>query len=452
VAVSGDTVVVGAPLEASNATGVNGNQGSNSAFDSGAAYVFVRSGTTWSQQAYLKASNTGIGDRFGAAVAVSGETVVIGAYQEDSNATGVNGNQSNNSVGNAGAAYVFVRSGTTWSQQAYLKASNTNPSDSFGYSVAVSGDTVVVGAHGEDSNATGVNGNQGDNSATESGAAYVFVRSGTTWSQQAYLKASNTGVEDNFGTSVAVSGDTVVVGAEGEDSNATGINGNRGDNSAAESGAAYVFVRSGTTWSQQAYLKASNTGADDAFGISVAVSGDTLVVGARFEARNATGVNGNQGDNSAPFSGAAYVFVRGGTTWRQQAYLKASNTGAGDDFGDDFGYRVAVSGDTVVVGAPGEASNATGVNGNQSNNSATFAGAAYVFVRSGTTWRQQAYLKASNTDANDRFGYSVAVSGDTVVVGALFEASNARGVNGNQGDNSLGKSSAAYVFAGLGPP
>ena len=129
--------------------------------------------------------------------------------------------------------------------------------------MAVSGDTVVVGAIGEDSNATGVNGDQSDNSATDSGAAYVFVRSGTNWSQQAYLKASNTGAGDHFGISVAVSGDTVVVGAHGEDSNATGVNGNQSDNSAIDSGAAYVFVRSGTNWSQQAYLKASNTGADD---------------------------------------------------------------------------------------------------------------------------------------------------------------------------------------------
>ena len=129
--------------------------------------------------------------------------------------------------------------------------------------MAVSGDTVVVGAHGEDSSATGVNGNQSDNSAADAGAAYVFVRSGTTWSQQAYLKASNTGAGDYFGCSVAVSGDTVVVGAYGEDSSATGVNGNQADNSATDAGAAYVFVRSGTTWSQQAYLKASNTGADD---------------------------------------------------------------------------------------------------------------------------------------------------------------------------------------------
>src|SRR5262249_5202133 len=160
VAVSGDTVVVGAIFEDSNATGVNGGQADNSAVDAGAAYVFVRNGTTWSQQAYLKASNTGANDGFGSSVAMAGDKVVGGALDEDSNATGVNGDQTNNSSSNSGAAYIFVRSGTTWNQQSYLKASNTGPNDRFGLSVAVSGDTVVVGAYLEDSNAIGVNGDQ----------------------------------------------------------------------------------------------------------------------------------------------------------------------------------------------------------------------------------------------------------------------------------------------------
>jgi hypothetical protein len=443
ISVSGDTVVVGAPGEDSNATGVNGDQSNNLAVDSGAAYVFVRSGTSWSQQAYVKASNTGAGDVFGGAVAVSGDTVVVGAEREDSNATGVNGDQSNNSAADSGAAYVFVRNGTTWSQQAYLKASNTGAGDIFGStSISVSGDTVVVGAWGEDSNATGVNGDQSNNSATTSGAAYVFVRNGTTWSQQAYLKASNTEALDLFGYSISVSGDTVVVGAYLEDSNATGVNGNQSDNSAAGSGAAYVFVRNGTTWSQQAYLKASNTGGNDLLGTSISVSGDTVVVGAYFEDSNATGVNGDQSNNLGFDSGAAYVFVRSGTSWSQQAYLKASNTGNGDE----FAYSLSVSGDTAVVGAQGEDSNATGVNGNQSDNSAGSSGAAYVFVRNGTTWSQQAYLKASNTDINDRFTYSLSVSGDTVVVGAYTEDSNATGVNGDQSNNSASEAGAAYVF------
>ncbi len=402
--------------------------------------------STIAQQAYLKASNTGAGDAFGWSVAVSGDTVVVGAVVEDSNATGVNGNQANNSAGDSGAAYVFVRSGTNWAQQAYLKASNTDADDQFGFSVAVSGDTLVVGAWTEASNASGVNGDQNDNSAYGAGAAYVFVRNGTNWSQQAYLKASNTEAGDNFGISVSVAGDTVVVGAWAEDSNATGVNGDQGDNSAQNSGAAYVFVRIGTNWSEQAYLKASNTDPTDGFGRSVAVSGDTVVVGAPYEDSNSIGVNGSGSDPSTFYdSGAAYVFVRNGTNWSQQAYLKASNTGAGDYFGGS----VAASGDTVAVGATFEASNGTGVNGDQNNDNAPESGAVYVFVRSGTNWSQHVYLKASNTQTGDDFG-RVAVSGDTVVVGAFGEDSNATGVNGSGSDPANNfNSGAAYVFTGL---
>lgn len=405
VSLSGNTLVVGAP-----------------GFEQ--AYVFVRSGSaSWSQQASLEASNWEIGDDFGSAVAVSGNTLVVGASEEDSNATGVNGNQGNNSATAAGAAYVFVRSGSTWSQQAYLKASNTDAGDEFGWSVAVSDDTLVVGATGEASSATGVNGNQGDNSVFRAGAAYVFTCSGSTWSQQAYLKGSETFILDELGYSVAVSGDTLVVGSEAE--------------------VVFVFVRSGSTWSQQTSLMASNVNFTDQFGSAVALSGDMLAVGAPGEDSNATGVNGNQGDNSATDAGAAYLFVRSGSTWSQEAYLKASNTNAGDE----FGYSVALSGEALVVGALYEASSATGVNGNQSDNSATWAGAAYMFSRSGSTWSQQAYLKASNTDDFDLFGHAVALSGDTLVVGAPGESSSATGVNGDQGNNLASNAGAAYAFS-----
>jgi hypothetical protein len=287
---------------------VNGNQADNAALEAGAAYVFTRSGATWSQLAYLKASNTGARDFFGASLAISGDTRVVGANNEDSSATGVDGNQSDNSASNAGAAYVFTRSGGAWSQQAYLKASNTESGDCFGTSLAISGDTLVVGAYGEDSSATGVNGAQADNLATGAGAVYVFTRSGAAWSQQAYLKASNTGSGDGFGTSVAISGDRVVVGAYGEDSSATGVNGAQADNSASSAGAAYVFTRSGSDWSQLAYLKASNTEAGDWFGIRADISDDMVVVGAYNECSSATGVNGNQTDNSAGAAGAAFLY------------------------------------------------------------------------------------------------------------------------------------------------
>lgn len=395
------------------------------------------------QQAYLKASNPAVSDSFGHATAVSGDTAVVTAIGEDSNATGVNGNQANNFASNSGAAYVFVRKGGVWTQQAYLKASNTGQGDSFGRSVAIDGDTIVVGAWNEDSSATGVNGDQASDAASNSGAAYVFVRNGEVWTQQAYLKASNTGAADQFGRSVAIDSETIVVGAWNEDSNATGVNGDQVSDGATDSGAAYVFVRESGIWTQQAYLKASNTGADDEFGRSAAIDGHTVVIGASDEDSNATGVNGDQANNGASSSGAAYVFVRDGGGWTQQAYLKASNTGASDQFGGS----ISLSGDSLVVGATGEDSNATGVNGNQASNSASGSGAAYVFVRASGDWSQQAYLKASNTSEGDLFGYAVAISGDRIVVGSLLEGSGATGVGGNQFDTSASQSGSAYFFS-----
>ena len=463
VAISDDTLVVGATGEDSNQTTItNGSSAStdNSASAAGAAYVLVRSGSSWSQQAYLKASNADAGDIFGTSVAISGDTIVVGATSEASNQTTItNGNSASadDSASYAGAAYVFVRSGNSWSQQAYLKASNAEAGDQFGTSVAISGDTIVVGARLEDSNQTTItNGSTAstDNSASFAGAAYVFVRSGTSWSQQAYLKAPNAGASDEFGTSVAISGNTIVVGADNEASNQTSItNGSTAstDNSASFAGAAYVFVRNGTSWSQQAYLKASNAQANDSFGISVAISGDTIVVGAETESSSQTTItNGStaSADNSAANSGATYVFVRSGTSWSQQAYLKAPNAAANDRFGSS----VAISSDTIVVGTSEEDSNQTTItNGStaSADNSAANSGAAYVFVRSGTSWSQQAYLKTPNAEADDLFGRSVAISGDSVVVGAFHEDSAQTTItNGStaSADNSASNTGAAYVF------
>jgi hypothetical protein len=446
----GNTLAIGAGDEASNATGVDGNQADTSAFGAGAVYVFTRSGTTWSQQAYIKASNTNAGDDFGGSVALSsdGNTLAVGAPFEASAATGVSGTQSDNTAAKAGAVYVFTRSNATWSQQAYVKASNTNAGDEFGFSLALSGDgnALVVGAPLEASAATGFNGNQADNTATAAGAVYVFTRSGTAWSQLVYVKASNTNANDDFGLAVAISADatTVAVGATGEASAAAGINGNQADNTAVHAGAVYVFTLSG----QQAYIKASNTNASDFFGNGVALSsdGNTLAVGAFGESSAATGVGGNQSDNTASFSGAAYVFTRASTTWSQQAYIKASNTGAGHIFGG----AVTLSGDgnVLAVNATGEASAATGLNGNQTDNTMPQAGAVYVLTRTGTTWGQVAYVKASNPDQQDFFGGSIALSSDgaTLAAGAENEGSMATGIGGNQADNSLSRAGAAYVF------
>ena len=398
------------------------------------------------QQAYLKASNGGTIDRLGQSIAVSGDTMVVGAVFEDSSTTGVN-STSNNSASSSGAAYVFVRDAVTntWSEQAYLKASNTGADDRFGTSVAISGDTLVVGAIFEESSTTGVDSTP-DNLASNAGAAYVFVRDTVTntWSQQAYLKAFNSQPGDEFGFSVAISGDTVVVTAHKEDSSTTGVD-SMPDESATDAGAAYVFIRdvATNTWSEQAYLKASNTDTDDQFGSSIVMSDNTIVVGAISEDSSTTGVD-SMPDNSSFAAGAAYVFVRDAATdiWNEQAYLKASNT----DASDEFGFSIAVSGNTIVVGAHNEDSSTTGVD-SMPDNSATLAGAAYVFTRDTMTdlWSQQAYLKASNTEALDNFGTSVAVSGNLVIVGAIGEDSSTTGVN-STADESASSAGAAYVF------
>jgi hypothetical protein len=242
----------------------------------------------------------------------------------------------NNLASNSGAAYVFERDGSgAWQQKAYLKAPNTEAGDWFGVSVAISGDTIVVGARFEYSNSTAVCnapfgscGGLGNNSATQAGAAYVFERDGSgNWQQTAYLKAPNTGANDIFGISVAISGDTIVVGAYGEDSSSTAVmNFPFGSFSegAIDAGAAYVFERDGSgAWQQKAYLKAPNAGGSDYFGYFVAISGDTIVVGAYDEGSNSTEVcngftdplcdnSGGDGpnNNGASGAGAAYVFER----------------------------------------------------------------------------------------------------------------------------------------------
>lgn len=445
VAIDGDIAVVGAASEDSSASGVNGNHSDDSAPDAGAAYVFVRTGSSWAPHAYLKASNAQAGDRFGTSVAISGETIVVGAAAEDSSATGVNGNQSDNSTLASGAVYVFVRTGTTWTQQAYLKASNTDSGDFFGSDVSIDDDTIVVGAPAERSNATGVNGDQSNDDFQQAGAAYVFTRDGGSWTQQAYLKASNTGSNDQFGSSSAIDGETLVIGAYHEESSATGVNGDQSNNDLSRAGAAYVFVRTGSAWQQQAYLKASNTGLLDVFGESVAVSGDTIAIGAFGEASNATGVNGNQSDDSMPDAGAVYIFVRSGSNWSQQAYVKSPIPGESDAFGGN----VAIETDVLIVGCSGEDSGATGVNGNQESNSLSNSGAVYVFVRSGTDWIQQAFVKASTPGAMDAFGTAVDISGETMLAGARFEDSSATSVGGNQLDDSVPSAGAAYVFERL---
>lgn len=295
--------------------------------------------------------------------------------------------------------------------QAYVKASNTDASDNFGHAVAVAGEWLVVGAPGEDGAV---------NTASASGAAYVFRRVGGIWQQADLLRASNADAGDQFGYAVAVSEDRIVVGAPNEDS----AGANPSDNSAANAGAAYVFEWSGVSWQQSAILKASNAGAGDSFGMAVAISGDTVAVGAPTE-------------DSA---GVAYVFVRDRYGWVQEARLLASNADAGDLFGN----TLALEGDSLAVAAPHEASRAVADGGSPQDNQAQRAGAVYVFERGTGGWSEVAFLKAHNADAGDRFGFALALNGGVLAVGAPYESSASAA---HPEDDSLSAAGAVYIFA-----
>ena len=353
----GDTAIASTPYATTSGSQV------------GAVYIFTRSGTSWSQQQKLQASDKAAGDQFGMSVSISndGDTAIVGARREDTNGD------------NAGAAYIFTRSGTSWSQQQKIQASNAGQYDEFGQSVSISGDgnRVVVGAIYEDTD------------ATNSGGAYVFSRSGTTWSQEALIKASDAATSDHFGEAVSIDsdGDTAIVGAAYEDAG--------GGNA----GAAYVFTRSGTSWSQQAKIQSSDIQAGDYFGQSIFISGDgnTAIIGAKSE------------DTSGSDAGTVYIFTRSGTSWSQQQKLQAGDAEASDNFGRSV--SISNDGNTAIVGANNE--DAGGSN----------AGAAYVFTRSGTTWSQQDKIQSSDIQAGDNFGEAVSISddGSTAIIGAINE-------------------------------
>ena len=451
----GNTLAVSAWFESSNATGVDGDQTNNAFLRSGAVYVYTRSGSNWTQQAYVKASNTNINAQFGFSLSLSndGNILAVGARGDRSGSPGIGGDQTDVSQPASGAVYIFSRTGTNWAQTEFIKASNPELQDGFGWSVDLSGDgnTLAVSAPYEDSNAAGINGNQNDNSLTNSGAVYIFKQAGSVWSQQAYIKASNPDQNDEFGFNIALSSDsnTLVISAKNESSNATSINGNQSNNSSLGSGAAYVFTYNAGTWSQEAYLKASNANQGDQFGRSVAISsdGNTIAVGAMEENSNATGINGDEANNSLTRAGAAYIFVRNAGIWTQEAYVKASNTDAGQELG--FSIALNSDGNKLAVGAISEGSNSTGINGDQNNTLALSSGAVYVFARNGTNWAQEAYVKATNTASGNSFGTSVALSanGDTIAIGSPNEASNATGINGDQNNVSATGAGAAYIYS-----
>ena len=326
----------------------------------GAAYIVTRSGSTWSQQAKLLASDRQAGDFFGWGVGMSddGTYAIVGAQYEDTGA------------GNAGAAYIYVRSDTSWSQQAKIQHSDRVANDYFGAACDISGNGsyAVVGAY------------KGDSTATNSGTAYTFVRSGTSWSQQAKITASDRRSSDEYGRACSIStdGSYCIIGA-------------RYKNRAY--GAAFIYSRSNTSWSQQAWLTASDQQGGDEFGWAVSMSGNgTYVVATTYKE-----------DTGGTDAGAAYTFVRSGSSWSQQAKVQASDKQAQDNFGHGVG--INNDGTYFVCGALKE------------DTGAGDAGAAYTFERSGTTWSQKSKIQASDRQAQDNFGISCAISGDGTYVG-----------------------------------
>jgi hypothetical protein len=342
VSVSGNKLAAGAP---GHSAGGNG---------SGATYIFELEEAAWQQQSKLSDNETAAEDQFGYAVAIGGDLAVVGARQDDDGGS------------NAGSAYIFGRRRLDWTRQAKLIANDIAPGDLFGYSAAISGETAVIGAFGQDA------------AGRDSGAVYIFVRSGLNWIQQAKLIGTDIGKLDHFGESIAIDGDTVIIGAS------------RKDNISRDSGAVYIFVRNGTTWTQEAKLQLDTPVAGDLFGYSVAISGNTAVVGAHSR------------DEAGQDAGAAYVFVRNAGIWILQAQLISPDAG----IGDEFGFAVAVSGDTTLISAP------------KDDRSETDTGSVYVFVRRGTDWIQQAKLIASDAEANDEFGSAVAFSEESAIIGA----------------------------------
>ena len=352
VAVDGNYAVVGSRYNDTGGT------------DRGAAFIFHKSGGTWTEQAMVQPSDTANDDWFGRGVAISGDYVIVNAYAKTTNNTG------------QGAAYIFYRSGTSWAQQAKLNASDSEASDAYSYSVDIDGDYAIVGSLNEDPGGT-----------SNAGSAYIYVRSETSWSQQAKIQASDKEANDTFGRGVTISGDYAAVGADNEDT------------SGSNAGSVYIFKRSGTNWSQQQKIQSSDIQADDYFGggagQGVSLSGDTLAVGARKE------------DTGGSEAGSVYIFKKasGSETWSQEAKLQASDVSADSQ----FGMSVSLSGDILAVGA------------NQEDTIGTDAGAAYIFERSGTTWTEVKRITASDGQANDDFGTSISTDGTTTFVGAYRE-------------------------------
>lgn len=402
-AIDADTLVVSALEEASNASGVNGNQVDNSLTKCGAAYVFVRSASGWTQQAYLKSDTPEAYDYFGWSVAVAGDTVAVGA--PGASPTGV-------TPAHSGSVHIFTRENGAWRKSMRLDPpSGGNVQDMFGASVSLQAKRLVVGSPME-------------SSAQEySGTVYVYARDGESFGAPQKLKASKPAASGLFGWMVALDGDSVAVGAPQLDAIRPPRNG---------PGSAFVFALQGDSWVEQPLSPTPAPEVQATFGWSIGLSGDTALVGApRARASN----------DSTP-SGEAYVFERSGGTWKQTKLLRAE-VSRRSDF---FGYYVSVGPSMLAVGAPGDASDSRGPQGDPSRDQAPYSGALYVYGRQGGDWVRSAFLKAANGDGGDGFASVIAGSGDTLVSAAMYESSASQGVNGDPNSNSLPHSGAVYIF------
>jgi len=388
----GTTVAIGAPYEDCSCVGINPPVLDNLATDSGAVYVFVKTASGWTQQAYIKAAAAAANDWFGMTVALSGDgnTLAIGAPAKSIS---------------AGEVHVFARGGSIWKPRGVLTPANGDLADYFGSSLALSEDgaTLAIGASGEDSSGTGTTASGLDNDESGSGAAYVFSRAanGLSWSQTAFIKGSKSNSGDLFGVAVALNarGTALAVGAERE----------------ADTGAVDIYDRnSAGAWSHANYVRPSTPNVDDLFGSAVALSGDGR--------RLAVGAVGEDGGGSE--SGAAYVFTRSGVNWTQDGYLKPTNVSSGDYFGGAL--ALDAQGNTLAVSARFEDGSAVGVSG-LPDEVLSDAGAAFLFERSPADgqWTEARYVKAPNPGTDDRFGgtflrgaIALSADGDTLIVPA----------------------------------
>lgn len=426
VAIDGDLLVLGLPGDSQNASGINPTPAAGSVSDSGAVVIFHRDSLSgqWSEEAFIKADCNDANYRFGASVAISGDLLAVGVPGDDSVNTGTSANcGTGTTLANAGAVYLYRRGQAgTWTSEEFVKANHTSIDDRFGEHVALAGTRLVVGASGDDSGwATGDNGgadpwfNDGvtDNRKVDSGSVYVYAyeATGMSWSVEQHLKAHSVDADDRFGASLDFDGTYLAVGAPGEDGNGRSpisMAPFPTSNARTESGAAYVFTRTGMTWAQTAYLKGSRTQTQDEFGISVALSGSLVAVAAIGDDSGGVGVNPPDLIGSGGNSGAVYLFERGGA-WAETTYFKPSARAQPVNH-----MVVALRGNALAVGIASEDSTSSGIDSTSNaatNADTTNAGAAFVYERSvGGVWSLTGYIKPVSPRALDEFATSVALS------------------------------------------